>query len=99
MINVILAILFMIVTIPLSYMQWFMFTTLPNKLGYIKFGFLVFCNIIFYGFLIYALTIGYINLLFFIIICIFIELIFLFFFREDLIRTLKKDLRIKEKKG
>jgi hypothetical protein len=79
-------------------MYAFWLIELPKKLGYFKFVLIMICHVFFGGVMILLLSEGYVNLFFFLMAFILVELSVIYYFRKELIESIKKDFKIKSKK-
>lgn len=94
-----LIIIGILISIPLSYTYYFLLIELPKKLGYLKFVSVLICHIFFGGMMVFLLSEGYINLILFFISFTLPGILGLYYLRKEFIDSIKKDFKIKSGKG
>ena len=80
--------------IPLSYTYFFVIAASPHKIGYLKFAAIAFCDIVLFTILIFLLSAGYINFLLVIIVAFVIDLLGVYYLKEEFAITVKRDLKM-----
>lgn len=74
-------------------MYWFLISELPRKMGYLRFVAIAFCDIVFFATLIFLLSAGYISLLLLMILALIVDLLGVYYLKDEFVRSVKKDFR------